>query len=154
VRVCVSEERLIEDEVLGLGERGASSTVASEAEANEPIIAEGLRRHVDGEDESVDASEVASRAVCCENKEVKLEARLCVEFLEGRGKMEERVGLCSVAVLAVEVDNLRFWVILRAKERNGDGVLKLSAPWRLLRGVCGGEVERSITCWGCCDVIG
>lgn len=111
VRVCVvSEERVIEDEVLGRGERVGSSTVPSDAEAKEPIIVVRLNRHV-GEEECVDVSDVASRAGRCVNiEELRLDARLWVDVLEGSGTMEgARVGLVSVTtVVAVEVDTLRF----------------------------------------------
>ena len=128
-----------------LGREGASSIVPSDAEAREPIIADRLNRHVGGEEDCADVSEVASRAGRCVkmDDEFRLEARLWVEvFRDTRWvKREERVGLGSrtVLVVLVEVEIRRFWARLRARLRSDDEVLKLSVPARALGGAGGEE---------------
>lgn len=80
--------------MLGLGGRDRSSMVPSDTAAKGLVKPDRLNFHVDGDDESAESSEGASRAGRCENKEeVKLEARPCAEVLEGRWKIEERLGL-------------------------------------------------------------
>lgn len=73
-----SEERLIEDEVLGRG-RGSSSTTPSEADWKWLMRLVGLILHVevDWDDESSETSEGASPfARCGNNVFVKLDVRL------------------------------------------------------------------------------
>lgn len=157
VRVyVVSEERLTEEEVLSLGGDETSSTVPSEAMLKWPSRPERLNFQVDEDEESIEVSEGALCVGRGANKEeVMLGARLLSEFLEALGKMEGRLGLglSSRTEVVGEVDILRLWVRLRAKVRNGDGVLKVMVLPRLLRGVVG-ALERSMTCWACCTKRG
>ena len=153
VRVwVVSEERLM-DEVLGLGEHEMSSALLSAVAAVKwPSTPGRLNFQVDVEEESIEASEGASRVVRGLNKDdVTLGARLLREIREGRGKIEEGLGLgLSSRADAPEEDEIRrFWVRLRANVRNGEGVVKVMVLPRLLRGV-EGALERSMTCCALC----
>lgn len=85
----------MEDSVLGRGARAPSSRVPSELAAKWLRRPPGVRLNFHVEEEGgMESSEGASRWGRCVNKEVvRLDARLWVEVLDGRGKIDGRLGL-------------------------------------------------------------